>query len=109
MELFAIGLLGAMSLASSKAFDVVKLFVSGKTRDGITLVLAFAVAIGVALLGASTDFADGVKVGGIVFGELNAASVVFLGILAGGSGSFAYDRWSRNTPSIGDQTESASD
>lgn len=104
MEMLAIAFFGAMSLTASKLLDLFKLLLAGKMRDFLSLALAFVVGVAVALLGSATDFADGVKVAGIVFGTLNLASLVFLGLLAGGTGSFAYDMFSKDTPSIGDRT-----
>lgn len=102
MEIFAVALFAAMSLTASKLLDLVKLLQAGKLADFLTQTAAFGVGIFVAFLGSWTNFADGVKVGGFTFGALNAASLIFLGLMAGGTGSFAYDRFSKDTPSLGE-------
>lgn len=83
-------LLAALALAW-KIVDFVK-YARARDMDGIVGQGAIWVSgVLVAFLLAATDFAGGIEVGGKVLGDLNAFSLVLIGLTIGSTGAVGYD------------------
>lgn len=71
-----------------KAVDFLK-YLSAKDWNGVvTQVVVWLVGIGLVWLLSASDFANGVQIGGLDLGNLNAASIVLVGLSLSSTASF---------------------
>lgn len=100
--ILVLGILGGTAILSSKLLDWIKELQGGQINNFITQTAAFALGILVTFLAAMTDFADGVQLGNMTLGNLNGASLIYLGLMLGATGSWVYDKSPIKTPSLGE-------
>lgn len=74
-----------------KVVDFAKLVRSKDVNGIVTQLAVWGAGVAVFFLLASTDFANGIRIGNMVLGHLNGASVVLIGLSAGSTGSVLYD------------------
>lgn len=83
--------------------NLVKNAQGGKMKDVVTQLVHWAISVAVVVIAGQTDFANSMQVGNLSMGNLNIASLVFMGLALGSVGSVIYNFSPRPTPSIGEK------
>lgn len=79
----------ALALVVKTTVDILR-YVKGQDWNGaVTLLIAWLAGFAAAALFAQTDFADAIAVGDQTLGNLNAASLIVIGLTLGSAGAFA--------------------
>lgn len=74
-----------------KIVDFAKLLRVRDVNAVVTQAVTWGAGVGLAFLLAGTDFAEGIKIGGMILGHVNDSSLVLIGLSLGSSASVAYD------------------
>lgn len=74
-----------------KTVDLIKSAKAGDINGALTVLLAWAVAVGAVFLYAQTDWADGISIGTTVLSSLNGWSLLAAGLALGSGAGAAVD------------------
>lgn len=86
-----IALLATLLALAKKLVDLAKCVVAKEYVKARTQIVAFLAGIAVVFLGAATQWADGLQIGGHALGALNFASKLLLGLMLASGGGIVTD------------------